>query len=160
MKSTKPLIIFLALQACASSQEKIDVQSEIQEAQGITVISNHPDVINTYLQPNGNRNMLCLEPDPDVASSFNGSLSLGAKIAGNDDTISRSDGSSTISTGGLNPMVLIIREMLYRACELSMNSNANAEEQLEIYKLFLENIDKLSKIGVGTGTSLSKPTGQ
>lgn len=160
MKSTKPLIIFLALQACASSQEKIDVQSEIQEAQGITVISNHPDVINTYLQPNGNQNMLCLEPDPDVASTFNGSLSLGANIAGNNDTISGSDGSSAVSTGGLSPMVLIAREMLYRACELSMNSNANAEQQLEIYKLFLDSIEKLSGVDLGTGTSASQPSGQ
>ncbi|MFC3193795.1 hypothetical protein ACFODZ_06040 [Marinicella sediminis] len=160
MKHISTLIAILWLNACATSQEKIDVQSEIQEANGITVISNHPDVINSYLQPNGNQHMLCLEPDPDVASTFNGSLSLGANIAGNNDTISGSDGSSAVSTGGLSPMVLIAREMLYRACELSMNSNANAEQQLAIYKMFLDSIEKLSGVDLGTGTTASQPTGQ
>lgn len=152
------IITVLLLQACASSLEKIDVESETQEVLGITVISNHPDVINTYVQPNNNQNMLCLEPDPDIASTFNSSLSLGANIAGNNDTLSGSEGSTAVSTGGLSPVVLITREMLYRACELSMNSNANAEQQLAIYQMFLQSIEKLSAGNLGTGSTPIQPS--
>ncbi len=157
MKFTYYLIGFSLLQGCAVSQEKVDIQAQKASALGVTVISNHPDIINTYVQPNSNQNMLCLGPYPDVVSTFSGSLNLGATVAGNEDKISASDGSNAISTGGLNPMVLMTRELMYRACELSMNSNADTEQQLAIYKIFLNTLENLNTGSSDTGTSASQP---
>ena len=155
MKILSIIICGMWLQSCATSQEKIDIATNNDLALGVNVISNHPDIINTYIQPNSNQNMLCVEPDPDMVSTFSGSVSLGATVAGNNDAFSGSDGSSALATGGLSPMVLITRELLYRACELSMNSNANAEQQLAIYKMFLSTIEKLNTSNQGNVTAAS-----
>lgn len=157
MKIFTYLVAIGLLHGCAVSQEKGDLKSQKEAALGVTVISNHPDIINTYVQPNSNQNMLCLEPDPDVVSTFSGSLSLGDTVAGNEDKISASDGSSAVSMGGLSPMVLLSRELMYRACELSMNSNADGDQQLIIYKLFLNTLENLNTNTSDSGTASSAP---
>ncbi|MCP4980993.1 MAG: hypothetical protein GY935_10920 [Gammaproteobacteria bacterium] len=40
-----------------------------------------------------------------------------------------------------------VREMLYRACELSMNLNADTKTTIEIYSKFLDPIEKITQTG-------------
>ncbi len=154
-------IAFVALTGCATQQEKIDLSNEQATANGITLVSNHPEVINTYIKPQNASSVYCLEPDPDVAASFGGSLSLGGSYGGSNDTLSASDSDSVVTTGGLSPMVLVVRELMYRACELAMNTNANKQETLDIYKQFLSTVEALSGDFSGeTGTAASQPSSQ
>ena len=56
-----------------------------------------------------------------------------------------------ISLGGRGPSVLIVRVVLYRSCEMTLNVNA-AEEETEA--IFFKKLDMLSFIIKGvTGTS-------
>ncbi len=158
MKSMACVMLVLLLSACASSMEKISIKAEETTVSGINIVSNHPDIINTYVQPIGNQSVICLEPDPDFTSAYSGSFSLGANMGGNSSTISASDGETAVTAGGLSPMVLIARELLYRACELSMNTNATPDQQIAIYQTFLKTIETISTSSLGTGTQATQPT--
>lgn len=157
MKKMACMMLMMLLTACATSFEKIPIKSEQITVSGINIVSNHPDIINTYVQPIDNQTVICLEPDPDFTSTFNGSFSLGANVGTNSSTIGDSKGQSAVTAGGLSPMVLIARELLYRACELSMNTNATAEQQIAIYQTFLKTIETISTSNLGTGTQATQP---
>ncbi|WP_223788808.1 hypothetical protein [Marinicella meishanensis] len=157
MRNWLCVVAVLGLGACAASLEKVAIESQQTTVDGIGIVSNHPDVINTYIQPVGNQSVICLEPDPDYSSAFQGGFSVGATAGGDSGNISGSQGETVVTAGGLSPLVLLAREMLYRACELSMNTNASPEQQIAIYQTFLKSIETISQAATGTGTQPTQP---
>ena len=147
--------------ACASKQQKADLNNVMVTSQGVSLISNHPEIINTYIKQQDVQSVYCLEPDPDIAVGFGSSLSLNASDENSKATISGSEQESLISTGGLSPMVLVVRELMYRACELSMNTNANQQQSIAIYQNFLKTIETMSTVfGKQLGTAPTQTTEQ
>jgi hypothetical protein len=70
-------------------------------------------------------------------------------------TVGLGEGASrgTVALGGRDPAVLIAREMLYRACELSINLNLNTADALRLHRDVLDAIVKVSGVQTGTGSS-------
>jgi hypothetical protein len=48
---------------------------------------------------------------------------------------------------------------MYRACELSLNTNSNREETLVIYKLFLKSEETITAYHLGSGSQASDASG-
>ena len=161
MKFIYLLLCMMLIAACASKQQKADLSNVMVSSEGVSLISNHPEIINTYIKQQNVQSVYCLEPDPDIAAGFGSSLSLNASDEKSKATLSGSEQESLISTGGLSPMVLVIRELMYRACELSMNTNANQQQSIAIYQNFLNTIENISTVfGKQSGTVPSQSTEQ
>ena len=90
----------------------------------------------------------CRSPNPDFASGQTSAVSLGL---GNGPSIGSSSGAMIDSLGGRSPALLITRELMYRACELALNLNANTDLSKEIYWRFLGTIELAIKAQTGTG---------
>ena len=65
----------------------------------------------------------------------------------------------SIALGGRNPAVLITRELLYRACELSMNLNADSAGTLAIYREFLDIAQRIAATQKQEGTASTATSG-
>ncbi len=162
MKVVYSIIWVLLLSACASSQQqKANLNNVITSSHGVSLISNHPEIINTFIKKQNVQSVYCLEPDPDMEADFGSSLSLGTSSGKAKETLSDSENESLVTTGGLSPMVLVVRELMYRACELSMNTNANQQQSIAIYQSFLKTIETMSSVfGNQTGTTPTQSTEQ
>jgi hypothetical protein len=54
--------------------------------------------------------------------------------------------------------VLISRELMYRACELSLNINADTALTLQIYERFLRSLEEIAKHQTGAGVAAKAGT--
>lgn len=80
----------------------------------------------------------CAEPAPDIArESFR---ELSARISANIDPASKVDAAAqsrldakALELAGRTELLLVAREMLYRACELSLNNNISEGTVLKLY---------------------------
>lgn len=123
----------------------------INEVGVIKVFSKDPTVRSTYFKENGVNYRFCVEPTPDAVKIESGGVSLGlpSSLGGNSISESKTEGALTL--GGMNPEVLLADLMLYRACELSLNLNADLKTTLEIYYKFLDIIERIAPYETGKG---------
>ena len=68
------------------------------------------------------------------------------------DSISDKSSSGAVTLGGRDPTVLITRELMFRACELTLNTNAKPEAAVKIYVDTLKALLKIIKVHKGLGT--------
>ncbi len=80
----------------------------------------------------------CRGPEPDSSLATSSGMSFSLPVGTGARTIGGQKQQESAALGGRNPAVLITRELLYRACELSMNTNADPEKTLAIYREFLQ----------------------
>lgn len=80
----------------------------------------------------------CRGPEPDSSLTSSGGLSFSLPVGIGSRSIGGQEQQDSLALGGRNPAVLITREILYRACELAMNINADPEKTLAIYREFLQ----------------------
>ena len=122
------------LTGCASLDAiKGEHQGLLYDRAGVDVISEAAGVRMAFFRDPTSTERFCLGPGPDV--SVAASDQLGIAVAGR--SITTGAGESTLALGGRNPQVLIVRELMYRACELAMNLNSDATETKAIYLAFL-----------------------
>ncbi len=133
----------LMLTACVADEERIDLSAHAYKGEGLTVVSNHPDVLNTYIKRPGSGHRYCLKPDPDVAVDYTSSFGLGGGANAVSGKFSADDGAGDKALGGRSQNVLMAREMLYRACELSLNVNADKNETIAIYEKTLRSLERM-----------------
>lgn len=102
----------------------------------------------------------CAAPEADVADTYKGGLTLkasdGTPKDGHNDTLDESQREIPVPLAGRSPEILLTREMLYRACELSLNIDADSQTAQEIYDRFLTAIVKISAAQLSAGTSAAK----
>ncbi len=123
------------------------------ERDGIDIISTNSDQKLSYIKTRGNQEMFCAPREGDIADTYSSGASLGLSVTGKSETVSDSSGKGAISLGGRNPEVLLARELLFRACELASNTNADGPQTVQIYSLFLDKMIEMSRSISGTGTS-------
>ena len=107
------------------------------------------DLQSAYMKENSNPVRYCADRMADVADSRDVKFGIGF---GAEET-SDGAGESAVGLGGRNPAVLITRELLYRACEISINHNLSKEETLEVYYRFLNAAIDISKTQTSQGTA-------
>ncbi len=120
---------------------------------GIDIISTNSDQKLSYIKTRGNNEIFCAPREGDIADTYSSGASLGLSVTGKSESVSDSSGKGAISLGGRNPEVLLARELLFRACELASNTNADGPQAVQIYSLFLDKMIEMSQSISGTGTS-------
>lgn len=81
----------------------------------------------------------CLSTSPDFTVEASGGISLGGIGL---KSIGENSGQSALGLGGRSPAVLITRELMYRACELTANIQASPKVTIKTYERFLQTIEK------------------
>jgi hypothetical protein len=100
----------------------------------------------------GNASILCMVPFPDALTGRGSQMSVSAGLT-NSEGVSHSSTREAIDLGGRSADVLLARELLYRACELAANVNADRELTLKIYDQFLTVLQSISQYQTEAGTA-------
>jgi len=143
------ILVALLLTGCASVLPKKGI---IFERQGVSTLLVAPEMREIYFNDQSSSERHCQAPGPDASIESSSGISFGASVAGNSDTLSDKSGQAGLAFGGRNPAVLIARELMYRACELSSNLNADQKTTLFIYERFLQSIEKSFLTQTGSGS--------
>lgn len=142
----------LALLSCmvliTGCQSFLNRQNTKQSAQGVSVLHSNSAEQFSYIKQNQSAARFCTETDTDVESTASGGITLGIgnESAGDEHT------QGAVTLGGRDPTVLISRELMFRACELMLNTNADAPQAVKMYIDTLESLYEIIKIHKGVGT--------
>lgn len=117
---------------------------------GVDVIASDASQTVSYIKEGTSSDQFCAGTGSDFAAYSSKGLSLAGK-----DSIGFSDNHGVAGFGGRTELVLIAREMMFRACELSLNTNSNREQSIEIYKMFLTAVSQMASKSELVGTSAS-----
>lgn len=148
----------LSLAACATgSAVSRSTEGKLFERQGVDVVLTPADTQSVYFKDLGSRERYCRSPQPDTASTFSEGISLANPLSGGRG-VGEDASRGALSLGGRNPGVLISRELLYRACELSLNLNADTALTFKIYERFLRSLEEITKNQTGTGVAAKAGT--
>jgi hypothetical protein len=141
------LISFLfSIAACTS---KISPPVMIDNG-SVQVINHSTSQVATYIKKKEQGLWLCKENFKDAVKTSHAGATLTGLAPG--ENVHAGESSGAIGLGGMDPEVLITSELLYRACELCANLNADKQLSLQIYKMFLETLNKTAAVQTGTGT--------
>jgi hypothetical protein len=154
------LIFALMLSGCGtfdvlSSADKKNSEHHLYERQGIDVFVESSSLKTTVIKDKDSLERICRSPNPDFASGQTSGISVGLSKG---PTIGTSSGAMIDSLGGRSPAVLITRELMYRACELTLNLQATPDLSKEIYWRFLTTIELAIKSQTGAGAQGSSVT--
>lgn len=145
---------FMSLGGCGTSSPQSGRAEMLIDRQGVDVVAADTARQFTYFKERGATERYCRGPGPDAISTSSSGVQLGVPAqAGGLGEIGSSATRGGVDLGGRNPAVLISRELLYRACELASNINADPATERQIYKDFLDAIVTISKAQVSTGTA-------
>jgi hypothetical protein len=147
------LVFALLLSGCGtvdglSSIGKNNKDHHLYERSGIDIIVENASLKTTVIKDKDSFERICRSPNPDFAAGQTSGVSVGL---GQGPTIGTSSGEMIDSLGGRSPAVLITRELMYRACELALNLQANPDLSKEIYWRFLATIELAIKSQTGAG---------
>ncbi len=154
MKMIKQLLIILyitLISGCSAMQSEPSKISVI-ERDGISALFNTSDIKMTFIKGPLTKDRFCAARETDVADTSSAGVSLGASLGiGGVEGVSEGRTQGALSLGGRDPAVLIVREMMYRACELSINHNADITQSMEIYTHFMNATKDLISNQTGAG---------
>lgn len=135
------LVSVLASCSLISGADKEKIIFERPNGTDIVLIPEN--FVASYITSAANNERNCLAPSPDVADSSADSL----KLSDAADTAGFTHGVTATGLGQSSANLLLAREMLYRACELTSNLNADLEDTKTIYNSFLKVIVDISTAG-------------
>jgi hypothetical protein len=141
------LIVFygLGLIGCATSPPA----PHIQLVNGLMVVSTTADVEGLIIKDRSSQEQMCAGRMVNVSDTSN--VSLGVSQATTAESIGESSG--VVSLGGINPAVHMTSELMYRACELSLNLNLDDKDSAKIYDAVLAAVVTISgHYSTSTGT--------
>ena len=120
---------------------------------------------------------VCLTPDPDALAGVGRSVAVGATgaasaaaaaagttsgtpaPAGQSASVSGSASFNVANLGGRTQMVLLERDLLYRACEMSNNLQLTKAETLKVYASIIDKVIDLARLlGPNPGSAAATPT--
>ena len=136
-------VIIILLSGCASDKQLAPSHLEINRNSVVEVTGSTAGLSQTYFVRKDSGYWVCNQPMPDAAfdqtkdKSFNFSV-IGRNSEGGNDA----SGSVNAEMAGRTPGVLIAREMFYRACEFTSNSDLSKDQAMEVY---LKTLDAVSQ---------------
>lgn len=139
------LLVFLA--GCAANTPK----PFMLERDGIDAVVLTDDLKVSYIKQHGHIDRICASRDADAVATDESGISLGFSMMGKSESLGEQSGRGELGLGGRSPVVLIAREYLYRACEVTNNLNSNEEKTIEIYKMFLESLERIAQSRIAGG---------
>jgi hypothetical protein len=145
MKYLIAISLMLFFTACANKKPVIF------ENGGVVAVIHSGDQKATYIKDHGDLARYCGARGTDGIEDSSKSFSFGLPTPVGNDNMGESSSAGAISLGGRDPIVLITREALYRACEMSMNLNLDKKESMQSYKMFLNFIQNIAKLDKNEG---------
>ena len=147
------LSLLVTISGCGSL---ISSEDNVHTVKGITVVHSKSSEQFSYVKDHKDLARFCAETNTDAQSTSSGGFSLGA--AG--ESIGDETSTGAVTLGGRDPTVLITRELMFRACELTLNINAEAGDAVKIYADTLKALLTIVQVHKGVGTvSLSSDAG-
>lgn len=130
-------LVLASLSACGIPQRKAKVLDV--KANDAWAVTYPADLRGAYIQTEQSKVWFCAEPAPDVALQSLVKVTENLKVTtpsgiGGEGAISGEFATNVIQLAGRTQLVLLAREMLYRACELSVNHKASEGTAVELYK--------------------------
>lgn len=116
------------------------------ERDGVVSIIMGNDAKSTYIKQHGHIDRFCASRESDSDRTFSESGNVGVGSLSQNEMVGGEVTDGALSLGGRSPTVLITREMMYRACEMSMNLNTDKENTIKIYKMFIDAVKDISRI--------------
>ena len=158
LRVTFCLMLATLLAGCGTIAKLVgndDKAHAIYDRQGLDLFVEDANKKTTIIKDKNSLERFCRSPNPDFASGATSAVSLGL---GRGPSIGTSSGAAIDSLGGRSPALLITRELMYRACELALNLDADVALSREIYWRFLGTIELAIKDQTGTGVQGSTVT--
>ncbi len=147
-------VILLVLEGGCATFAPASKTEKVIERDGVSALLIPSEYRDVYFIPKGSRERHCRAPGPDfsVEASDGVNLGLGSPVPGmGKGSVGFDSGQAALSLGGRSADVLLTRELMYRACELTANLNSNNKESKEIYYRFLKTIERLGKTQIENG---------
>lgn len=144
----------LGTTGCANLPDSGRRAEALIDRAGVDVIAADGTRQITYFKDRGSNERFCRGPGADALVTGSSAIELGlpTRAAGVGE-IGSSASRGGLDLGGRSPAVLIARELLYRACELASNINADPATERLIYRQFLDAIVTISKTQSGPGSA-------
>lgn len=142
-----------ALSGCANSAPGSRRSETVIDRSGVDIIASDVTRQLTYLKERGSTERFCRGPGADAVTTASQGVSAQVPLRGSSVGLGEESTNGAVDLGGRNPAVLIARELMYRACELASNTNADAATERLIYMQFLQAIATISKGQTGTGVA-------
>lgn len=141
------LLFALGIAGCAVPQKQAKIINI--EASGTSAVTYPTELRAAYFFNKGDTTYYCAEPFPDVALDTLEKISaeLSAKLPKGIDAkgkLSTELSAKIVQLAGRTELILLAREMLYRACELTINHPDQADEALRMYMRVAELVENLS----------------
>lgn len=143
----------LALTGCASIPSA--PQGQLFERGGVSMVVIPGNSRETYFSDPKSMERHCRAPSPDVSLTASEGVSLNVpSLTGKGGSGVTEDASmGALSLGGRSPAVLISRELLYRACEITNNLNLPPDQALKLFQEVMAAIVKISVVQNSAGTA-------
>lgn len=142
------LLVALLLLLTTGCQSWLNRENTAETVQGVSVLHSSGAEQFSYIKQHKSMVRFCTETDTDVEGTSSGGLSLSA--AG--DSIGDKSSSGAVTLGGRDPTVLITRELMFRACELALNTNLKPRDARKVYMGTLNVLIDIIKVHKGSGT--------
>ncbi len=141
------ILAILAVLSGCSAQSRFGVRQIDRDGVDTIITSNEAKV--TYIKQHGHVDRFCAyrESDVETADSQGVVLGIGSESIGEDSN------TNAVALGGRSPAVLLARELMYRACELTMNLNTDEAKTIEVYRMFLDYASGMVKSERDVGSS-------
>ncbi len=123
------------------------------EREGMDVILANINSRESYVINKESNSLYCLAPTPDVTLTASDGVSLSSQLLGKSAGIGEENGTGALDLGGRSPSVLVTRELMYRACELTLNLRLSNEEAITAYKMFLKALVEVTANISGSGNA-------
>lgn len=141
-------LILTSLSACGVPQRSAQVHSI--RANDVSAVSYPADLRGAYLKMGESKMQFCAEPAPDVALQSLVKVTENLKVTTPSGTqgegsFSGEFASNVIQLAGRTQLVLLAREMLYRACELAVNHDTDHRTAVELYQAARELVRDLGQ---------------
>jgi len=140
---------------CAVTSHETGSKDMLFDREGVDIVTTSSARQMVMIKDPGSVERYCRGPEPDASLATSGGLTLAVPLGMGSQSVGSRRQEQIQSLGGRNPAVLITRELLYRACELSMNLNADAEKTLAIYREFLAIAKEIAAKQTQAGTEPS-----
>ena len=112
---------------------------------GINAIIMDNSAKVTYIKEHNHIDRYCASRESDSDKTSSQGIGFGLSTGTTGENIGENSTDGALSLGGRSPTVLITRELMYRACELSMNLNTDTKSTIELYKMFLNSIESITR---------------
>ena len=154
------LFSVLTASGCAHSPLAGSRSDALFDRAGISILASSSTRQHTYMKQRDTTERFCRGPGADSVNTASEDAEVQIPLQGISAGLAEGQTTGALGLGGRNPAVLIARELMYRACELASNINADPATERQIYIQFLQAVTAISKAQTGAGASAlaSEPT--